>query len=138
MTLIKCTRLLWLTLGIGSVSAQISMKLLQKVYSLKETELPLQDLSLQSSASIWEGAPPALTAPKRWRRAGFQYQVLLVWDSRARSTCHLSVVVLGRPNLDLSSGSQLSCPHRAPRGACQKMLRVQAFPEHFPQVLRLY
>ena len=76
MTPIKCTRLLWLRLGTGSDSAEISMKILKKVYSLKETELALQDYSLQSSVFIWEGSAPTLTAPKSWWQAGFQRQVL--------------------------------------------------------------
>ena len=52
------------------------MKILKKVYSLKETELALQDYSLQSSVFIWEGSAPTLTAPKSWWQAGFQRQVL--------------------------------------------------------------
>lgn len=77
VTPVKCTRLLWLTLGIGSDSAQVSMKILKKVFSLKEAELPLQEHSLQPSVFIGEGSAPSLTAPKSWWQAGFQHQVLL-------------------------------------------------------------
>ena len=42
------------------------MKILKKVFSLKEAELPLQEHSLQPSVFIGEGSAPSLTAPKSW------------------------------------------------------------------------
>lgn len=60
-----------------------------------------------------------------------------VWGNCGLQHVHFCCAVSRRPCLRLSSGFQLSRPHRTPREACRKIVRNQAFPEHSSQVLCL-